>query len=46
MARKRGEGIHESLFKFSHPREIYVDHLRTMEEATFRILLDDIGYNH
>ena len=49
MARKKGEGIHEALFfstKFSHPREIYVDKLRAMEEVTFRILLDDMGYNY
>ena len=49
MVRNKGEGIHELLFfktKFSHPREKYVDHLRTMEEVTFIILFDDIGYNY
>ena len=49
MARKRGEGIHERLFfstKFTHPKEMLIDHLRTVEEVTFRILLNDIGYNH
>ena len=49
MASKKGEGIHERLFlstKFSHPKERFIDHLRTMEEVAFRILLYDIGYNH
>ena len=47
-ARKKGEGIYERLFfptTFSHPKRAFI-HLRTMEEVTFRILLDDISYNH
>lgn len=31
---------------FSHPKIAFIDHLITMEEVTFRTLLDDIGYNH
>lgn len=50
MARKKREGIiHKKLFfstKFSHPKKRFINHLRTMEEVTFRILLDYIGYNH
>ena len=49
MARRKGEGIQDMLFfstKFSHPKERYVDHLRIMKEATFKILLNNIGYDH
>ena len=49
MARKKGEGIHEMLFfstKFNHPKKRFIDYFRTVEEVTFRILRDDIGYTH
>ena len=36
MTSKRGEGIHKRLFfssKFSHPKERFIDHLRTMRKS-------------
>ncbi|KMS98184.1 hypothetical protein BVRB_4g095110 [Beta vulgaris subsp. vulgaris] len=49
MARRKKEGMHDRIFfstKFSHSKEKFVDHLRISEEATFRMLLKQIGYGY
>ena len=49
LARRKREGINDKLFfstTFSHPKEIFVDHLRILKESTFRMLLKQIGYSH
>lgn len=48
-AKRKGEGESDRLFfqtTFSCPRRMPIDHLRTMEEVTFRELLNDIDYDH